>query len=68
MPSAEDFRPIPVALIDRLRLHVDELATATSTDEQIAALFLAHAEMKDAEALIARGEEAAQVAIRINRN
>lgn len=47
-----DFRPIPAALIDRLLTHVNELATATSTDAQIAALFLAHAELKDCEAML----------------
>ena len=52
MKTIPAFRPVPTALIDRIRSHLEALAVASSTDAQIAALFLAHCEMKDAEAML----------------
>lgn len=66
--TTTEFRPIPAALIERIHARTDELAIAQTPGEQLRALFLAHAEIKDAEALIAKDEESAQVAIRINQN
>lgn len=43
------FKPITTAATDRMREHVKALASATSTYEQIASLFLLHCEMKDVE-------------------
>lgn len=57
-----DFRPIPRALCDRIRAHVGSLAKAETTDAQIAAMFLAHCELKHAESLIARPANPAQQA------
>lgn len=43
---------IPVALIDRARSHLNELAKATTADEQLRALFLCHCELRDAVEMI----------------
>lgn len=44
--------PIASAVIKRLRGHVDALAASKTTDDVVAALFLAHCVLKDVEATL----------------
>ena len=55
---SDTFKAIPHALCDRIRGHVDALEAAPSPDAALAALFLAHCELKDAEAMIPKAEPA----------
>ena len=42
------FRPLPLALIERLKTHVKALRGAKDKPAQLAAIFLIHCECKDA--------------------
>lgn len=42
------FRPLPAALIDRMRSRVAALSKATDKPAQLAAIFLIHCECQDA--------------------
>ena len=58
-PAMPDtFKAIPHALCDRIRGHVDALESAPDAHAATAALFLAHCELKDAEAMIPKAESA----------
>ena len=46
------FKPIPAAVCDRIRSHADAIQAATTLHEVLAALFLAHCELKDIEAAL----------------
>ena len=46
------FKPVPVAVCERIRGHVDNLQAASSHSEIVAALFLAHCELKEIEAAL----------------
>lgn len=48
---------IPAALVDRLRLHADELGLATTPDEALKAAFLCHCELRDAVAKIENNQD-----------
>lgn len=48
MNPPPDFRPIPTALIERAHNRLDELASATDSQAQLAAIYLAIGELQDA--------------------
>lgn len=55
--SEAPFRPLPAALLDRMRTQVAALESATDSAAQLAAIFLIHCECQDA---IKRIEAAAE--------
>jgi hypothetical protein len=53
MPSTTvTFRPIPAALCERAIAHLLKLPQATTADDALALIFLAHCEIKDAEQML----------------
>ena len=55
--TSQVFRPLPAALLDRMRTQVSALESATDSAAQLAAIFLIHCECQDA---IKRIEAAAE--------
>lgn len=49
---SEAFRPIPAALCERVCRHARELRDAKTVPDQLRALFMAHAQLKDAEGIL----------------
>ena len=56
MKTTTDYKPIPAAQLDRIRLQVEALAIAKTANEALAALFLLHCELKDVEASLPAAE------------
>jgi hypothetical protein len=48
----EPFKPIPVALCERIQAHARSLAQAQTEADAVRALFLCFSELKDAEKLL----------------